>query len=98
MGRIIKKNLGQYANPNLAQSAKTAVLASIMEYLNGEEFVRIVTAQLAYKSPDFVMSTEQELGVMGVEYSPTNTRHRCATVLYVGCSHAYSRFETCFPP
>lgn len=80
MGRVIKKNLGQYANPNLAQSAKAAVLASMMEYLNGEEFVRIVTAPLAYKSPAFVQSTEQDLGVMGIEYSPTNANQR-----YAGC-------------
>lgn len=77
MGRVIKTNLGKYANPKLAQSAKAAVLASVVEYLNGEEFVRIVTAPLSYKSPDFVSSTEAELGVMGVSFSPTSVRQRC---------------------
>lgn len=77
MGRIIKANLGKYANPKLAQGAKAAVLSSITEYLNGEEFVRIVSAPLNYTSPDFVVSTEQELETVGISYSPTNARHRC---------------------
>lgn len=72
MGRVIKTNLGKYANPKLAQGAKAAVLASVVEYLNGEEFVRIVTAPLNYTSPDFVGATEAELGAMGVKFSPTN--------------------------
>lgn len=76
MARVIKTNLGKYANPKLAQSAKAAVLASMVEYLNGEEFERIVTAPLNYISPDFVSSTEAELGTMGVTFSPTNARQR----------------------
>lgn len=83
---MIKTNLGKYTNPKLAQSAKTAVLASVIEYLNGEEFVRIVTAPLNYKSPDFVSSTEAELGAMGVNFSPTNARQR-----YV-CSKLFGPF------
>lgn len=68
---MIKTNLGKYANPNLAQGAKAAVLASITEYLNGEEFVRIVTAPVNYKSPDFVASTERNTESIGIKYSPT---------------------------
>lgn len=70
---MIKACLGKYANPKLAQSAKVAVLASVVDYLNGEEFVRIVTAPLNYKSPDFVSATEAELGAMGVAFSPTDS-------------------------
>ncbi len=80
MARVIKINLGKYANPKLAQSAKAAVLASMVEYLNGEEFERIVTAPLNYNSPDFVSSTEAELGTMGVNFSPTNARQRYSRV------------------
>lgn len=72
MGRVIKANLGKYANPKLAQGAKAAVLASITEYLNGDEFIRIVSAPLNYTSPDFVSSTEQELETIGINYSPMN--------------------------
>lgn len=74
-------NLGKYANPNLAQGPKKAVLASIMEYLNGEEFVRIVTAPTNYKSPDFVAQVEQDTGALEVNYSsaPVN-RGRCGLV------------------
>lgn len=68
---MIKTNLGKYANPNLAQGAKVAVLATITDNLNGEEFVRIVTAPLNYASPDFITFTEQEVGGAGVNYSPT---------------------------
>lgn len=102
MGRVIKTNLGKYANPKLAQSAKAAVLASVIEYLNGEEFVRIVTAPLTYKSPDFVSSTEVELGVMGVSFSPTNARQRCVrrctpsfATPDAACSEDVGRYSTC---
>lgn len=81
MGRVIKTNLTKYTNPNLASGAKKAVLANIMEYLNGEEFVRIVTAPTIYKSPDFVlqMETDSGFGVTAVEYSPTSmpARYLC---------------------
>ncbi|CAM9252967.1 unnamed protein product [Ectocarpus sp. 8 AP-2014] len=83
-GRVIKTNLGKYANPKLAQGAKAAVLASVVEYLNGEEFVRIVTAPLNYQSPDFVRATEAELGVMGISFSPTNARQRSMASLPMG--------------
>lgn len=76
MGRVIKTSLAKYANPKLAQSAKVAVLASVVDYLNGEEFVRIVTAPLNYKSPDFVSAAEAELGAVGINFSPTNARQR----------------------
>lgn len=78
MGRVIKTNLSKYANPNLAPGAKNAVLASIMEYLNGEEFVRIVTAPTMYKSPNFVLQLETDSGFGGatVEYSPTSVSSR----------------------
>lgn len=69
---MIKTNLGKYANPKLAQGAKGAVLASVVEYLNGEEFVRIVTAPVSYQSPDFVLAMGEEQAAMGVVFSPTN--------------------------
>lgn len=78
MGRVIKTNLGKYANPKLAQGAKAAILASITEYLDGEEFVRIVTAPLNYRNPDFIGSMEQELGIIGMDYNPTTMQERCA--------------------
>lgn len=77
MGRVIKTNLGKYANPKLAQGAKRAVLASVVEYLNGEEYVRIVTAPLTYQSPDFVRAMEKEQEAVGVAFSPTNQRRYC---------------------
>lgn len=73
---MIKTSLGKYANPKLAQGAKVAILASVVDYLNGEEFVRIVTAPLNYTSPDFVGSTTAEQGAMGVSFSPTNVQQR----------------------
>lgn len=69
---MIKTSLGKYANPKLAHGAKVAVLASVVDYLNGEEFVRVVTAPLNYTSPDFVRATEAALGAMGVNFNPTN--------------------------
>lgn len=72
---MIKTNLGKYANPNLAQGAKAAVVASIMEYLNGEEFVRIVTAQTSYSSPDFVIQVQEELGITAIDYQATAMRN-----------------------
>lgn len=74
MGRVIKTNLGKYANPKLAQGAKGAVLTSVVEYLNGEEFVRIVRAPVSYQSPDFVLAMGEEQAAMGIAFSPTNVQ------------------------
>lgn len=92
MGRVIKANLGKYANPKLAQGAKAAVLASITEYLNGDEFVRIVSAPLNYTSPDFLVLTEQELEHVGINYSPTNARQRCGSRPVRDCSSRYVQY------
>lgn len=90
MGRVIKTNLGKYSNPNLAQGSKVAVLASIVEYLNGEEFVRIVTAPLKYTSPAFVASTEEELRAE-IKFVPTPMASRCDKSVYYGGSNDASR-------
>lgn len=84
MGRVIKTNLGKYANPKLAEGTKVAVLASVVEYLNGEEFVRIVSAPLTYQSPDFVRAMEEDQEPMGVTLSPTKTK-RCQRLYRYKC-------------
>lgn len=92
---MIKANLGKYANPKLAQGAKAAVLASITEYLNGDEFIRIVSAPLNYTSPDFVVSTEQELASVGISYTPTNARQGCDRQPIIHeCSSCYIKYVT----
>lgn len=69
-------NLGKYSNPNLAQGTKRAILASIIEYLNGEEFVRIVMAPMNYQCPDFMIQVEEDLAALDVNHTRTPGQDR----------------------
>jgi hypothetical protein len=70
MARTIKTNVTKYSNPNLSGSAKKDVLMSILDWLSGDEYAKIITAGPTYESPDFVQNAKAGVAAVVIESKP----------------------------